>query len=195
MSQDNILIKEMPNTKKTPKSTYKKKGSPRSRERNTILKDSSRQRKRARRWCFTLNNHTREDCVSLSQRFLEISVIDYVFQEEQGLSGTPHIQGCIEFKNQVSFSTLKRFDKRIHWEICRNWAASKIYCSKKETRAGSVFIMKKKTTTPTVGDEEMWLEYVYLNSRPNIDMSTVCMCNTYYCLCEGTKTPTGTKER
>ncbi len=60
---------------------------------------------------------------------------DYVAQEEVGDSGTPHVQGVIRYKVQKDLAKMKLELKRAHLEICRDWDASKEYCSKEDTRA------------------------------------------------------------
>lgn len=90
---------------------------------------------RARGWCFTINNPDQGDPAHLSQYFERYEAI-YVFQEEIGAEGTPHLQGFVQFKNQMQFSTLKMIMPRAHLEIARNWKKSKEYCSKIDTRNG-----------------------------------------------------------
>lgn len=110
---------------------------------NTIIRDSKLNRNRVRTWCFTLNNYTEEDCVSLSHnKWHNLEINKCVFQEELGLKKlVPHLQGVVQFKNQVSFSTLKELDSRIHWEKCKNLKASIKYCSKKESRNGKCYVV------------------------------------------------------
>lgn len=83
----------------------------------------------SKRWCFTINNYVEED--------LEIDAIwDYkylVFGQEEGDTGTPHIQGFVIFESNKRLSSLKQLHPRAHWEIARGSAeqASK-YCKKEE---------------------------------------------------------------
>lgn len=88
------------------------------------------QNPRARRWAFTLNNPTPEEIESIDT--LDTKIL--VYQTEAGEEGTTHLQGCIEFANARAFSTLHRFNERIHWEKCRNWKALLEYCQKEESR-------------------------------------------------------------
>ena len=69
-------------------------------------------RKRARIWCFTLNNPNPSELSQLSQEkfFGGSQIIKYLAQEEVGDNGTPHLQGTVQFKNQVDFSTLKKIN-------------------------------------------------------------------------------------
>lgn len=106
--------------------------------RNTNIVSNAR----SRAWCFTLNNYTVED-ISQIQRFGGILVM----QEEMGENKTPHLQGVIRFDEKKSFGQMRDLgaflSKPWHLEICRNWIASKQYCSKKETRVGTPIIQTK----------------------------------------------------
>lgn len=85
-------------------------------------------------WCFTLNNYTKNDISSI----VDSTVIDkYVFQEETGESGTPHLQGYIKFIKKLRPKAL--FNSKIHWEKTRNVEKSIAYCSKEDTRSGQIF--------------------------------------------------------
>lgn len=83
---------------------------------------------RARRWCFTVNNFTPDILSQISHRF---STEKYIIGKEVGEKGTPHLQGYVEFKNQVLFSTLKKLCDSAHWEKAIGDRDSNIkYCSK-----------------------------------------------------------------
>lgn len=84
---------------------------------------------RSRTWCFTINNYDNSVIVSLdslvsgSQRFI------YGFEE--GKSGTPHIQGYVQFKNQKRFTVLKKAIPTAHWEKAKGTPTDNFkYCSK-----------------------------------------------------------------
>lgn len=90
-------------------------------------------RERARKWVFTLNNHSVSD-VSTILKFLS-DAKSYCIQEEIGSDKkTPHLQGCFAFHGQISFSTLKKKHPKWHLERCKDWKASVKYCQKAETR-------------------------------------------------------------
>lgn len=89
---------------------------------------------RARHWCFTLNNHTEAEITHLTQ---ELGV--YLFQEEIGKEGTPHLQGVCSFDNARVLAGMKKVNERAHWEPCKDLAASIKYCSKAETRTGRLW--------------------------------------------------------
>ncbi len=117
---------------------------------NTKESRHSSSRNRARTWCFTLNNYTDEDRVSLSHnKWDDLEISKLVFQEEiGGEKNTKHLQGVVQFKNQVSFTTLKEFHNKIRWSKCKNLQASIKYCSKQDTRNGEIY---------THGNVEKWL--------------------------------------
>ncbi len=95
--------------------------------------------KRYRMMCFTLNNYTKDDITSLTSYFKGLKDTLFVFQEETGDNGTPHLQGCFKSKHQIKFSVLKGINEKIHWEKCRSWNHSVDYCSKNDTRTGQIF--------------------------------------------------------
>lgn len=94
---------------------------------------SKKIRMRARNWVFTLNNYTQDEIKDLAQQEC------YLFQEETGENGTPHLQGILCFKNPMSLSSMKKINERAHWEVCKNKIASIQYCSKELSRTGEIF--------------------------------------------------------
>lgn len=83
------------------------------------------------KWFFTYNNYDEKEIEILETRFQEICV-KYVFQQERGTSGTPHLQGSIWLKKKMRPSEFA-LAKQIHWEKMRNEPASIAYCQKSET--------------------------------------------------------------
>lgn len=89
-------------------------------------------------WCFTLNNHTVND----EELILALvkpgfggtdSFATYVCMgREQGASGTPHLQGYIEFRARTRFTLAKRLlGGRVHLEKRKgNAAQAAAYCKK-----------------------------------------------------------------
>jgi len=106
---------------------------------NTNDRAQEKTRNRSRIWSWTLNNYTEDDIVELSHNIWNNCPINkYVFQEEMGK--TKHLQGVTQFENQVSFSSLKEFNNRIHWSKSRKGLKANIkYCSKESTRNGRIF--------------------------------------------------------
>lgn len=116
-------------------------------------------RNRSRSWCFTLNNHTDENYVSMSQvKSWPGEIMKLIFQEEIGNENTEHLQGFVKFKNQIDFNILKKWNEKIHWEKTRSDKASIKYCSKVESANGKRFtfgIEKKEMFIPLLTQEEM----------------------------------------
>lgn len=106
---------------------------------------------RARNWCFTLNNYTREEINTLASENTA-----YVFQEEKGEdTGTPHLQGLIKFKLKKSLKQMKALNKRAHWSISKNIIASENYCCKVETRNGMVYTNIKRIKKMIDANDQM----------------------------------------
>jgi len=82
----------------------------------------------ARRWCYTLNNYTAEECAAIEL----IPAVYHVYGREVGESGTPHLQGYIMFANAKSFSAVKSLiGQRAHLEKARGDSVQAAeYCKK-----------------------------------------------------------------
>jgi len=64
---------------------------------------------------------------------------DYVFGQEIGESGTPHLQGCIRFKQKQRFTAVQKLfpGKGVHWEqMKRAWKVNVEYCTKENMDGG-----------------------------------------------------------
>ncbi len=99
-----------------------------------VGKDGNTVAKRGRpsqlyQWFFTLNNFTKQDVIHLKMRFNEMCKW-WIFEEETGKEGTPHLQGNISLKIKLRLTSIAKWDKRIHWEPTRNVEASIKYCQK-----------------------------------------------------------------
>ena len=84
---------------------------------------------RLRKCCFTLNNYTDEEFTQL------LKVLDgmkFIIGKEVGESGTPHLQGYVEFGRQLSFKQVKEMiGERAHIERARgNRKQNVAYCEK-----------------------------------------------------------------
>lgn len=85
------------------------------------------------RWCFTYNNYTVEQMEQMEQR-LKALASGYIFEEEVGECGTPHLQGYYETKRKSRWTQLKLTFKP-HFEKARGSRADNIkYCSKDQGR-------------------------------------------------------------
>lgn len=82
---------------------------------------------RTRSYCYTLNNYTDEDILSLST----VDCRYHIYGKEVGECGTPHLQGFIYFHNAKSFNTVRRLHDRWHIEATRGTTQQAIeYCKK-----------------------------------------------------------------
>ncbi len=100
-----------------------------------ILKQAGQPPHRFRCWCLTWNNYPEDWKDTLASIG---GLKQWACQPEISASGTPHIQGVLVFKNAKLWDTMKNVaDGKIHWEVCKNLAASKNYCSKLDTSAGN----------------------------------------------------------
>lgn len=89
---------------------------------------------RAKYWCFTYNNYesdtsfesTVQDCHNRGD------IIYAIFGREVGESGTPHLQGYIQFSKRMRLTQLRKlFGKRLHWERSRGTPdEATAYCKK-----------------------------------------------------------------
>lgn len=101
------------------------------REGNTKpLSPKKKPRQRARKWCFTYNNYSNTTADYIKQ-WCEVNDTKYILGFETGDSGTDHIQGYLEFKNAIAFSTVKELLPKAHIEKAKgstqqNWN----YCTK-----------------------------------------------------------------
>ncbi|AXH76314.1 MAG: putative viral replication protein [Sthenivirus nowtis] len=84
-------------------------------------------------WVFTLNNYSDDDVIRLcdERALLGAGVRYMVVGKEVGESGTPHLQGCVSFKNKLRMAAVKRIISELaHFEVCRAIPASREYCKK-----------------------------------------------------------------
>ncbi len=148
-------------------------------------------RNRSRSWCFTWNNYTVENLSHLSHPdFFKTEIVKLIFQEELGKENTKHLQGFVQFKNQIDFSKLKEYLPKCHLEKCKSVAASIKYCSKEDTRSGTRYtygiaskeLSKKKI--PPLSEEEVLAnmkELAYRECETNNECTT---CNLHYYNCQ-----------
>lgn len=87
---------------------------------------------RGKKWCFTLNNYTNAEEKCFIDAVEEGTASYVIFGHEVGESGTPHLQGYIEFPQKVRLNTARALSSRAHWEKskARNSADAINYCKK-----------------------------------------------------------------
>ncbi len=73
-----------------------------------------------RNWCFTHNNFNKDKLPIIENSEHGSEVLWLRYGEEVGAQGTPHLQGCVQFKNQVTMAACKKYFKETmpdcHWE-------------------------------------------------------------------------------
>ena len=96
-----------------------------------------------RHWCFTFNNYTTQDIKTILEHLDHLDQTysaKYIFQEEKGENGTPHLQGYIDFGHRIRQpSKIFSYTSRIHWERCRKVKHAINYCRKEESRVGEIY--------------------------------------------------------
>lgn len=96
---------------------------------NTSLAQKRRRVSASKRWCFTLNNYTEDELGVISTSIASLCRYG-CYGLEVGESGTPHVQGYLEFKERRRPMSTS-MSKRIHWELARGTKIENIeYCSK-----------------------------------------------------------------
>jgi len=84
---------------------------------------------RYRNWSFTLNNYTEDEIAQITHyKNAKMSV-----WKEKGESGTPHLQGYVEFKNGLTLRSVKKhLGDRIHFETSYKCRAANLRYTQKE---------------------------------------------------------------
>lgn len=80
----------------------------------------------------TWNNYKNGDVETL-RSVMEPLCDVFVFQEEIGENGTPHIQGCFSLKKRSRYQEFG-LPKETHWEKVQKLTECRVYCSKLDTR-------------------------------------------------------------
>ncbi len=119
-----------------------------------------RTRRRARRWLFTLNNWSHSEWSALLSIGHLDETVEYVFGKEGAVSpATPHIQGFIAWKNQRSFSEVRKISPRAHWLQAKGSKTSnRLYCRKEGN-----FVDTFKEPLPLTKIERCLQEYANVN--------------------------------
>jgi len=83
---------------------------------------------KARNICFTVNNYAENEMEALEQ-WKQVTYL--IYGKEVGESGTSHLQGYLELKTSVPFTTLKKKIPRAHMEARKGTAQQAAdYCKK-----------------------------------------------------------------
>lgn len=108
---------------------------------NTDTKPPSKRDNAKKHYCFTYNNYIEMvPSVPGFCNLLKQICKRYVFQEETGEKGTPHLQGYMELNKKERITGLKKkLGDKIHFEECIDIEASIKYCQKAESRTGNIY--------------------------------------------------------
>lgn len=127
---------------------------------NTV--DTPSRNNRVRAWCFTWNNYS-ADSIEYIISMAEDTGAQYIFGEEVGESGTPHLQGTIRWKNAKAFNVVRKLLEGCHITPCRNWFASCKYCAKDGKTYANVKAENpdvKKITVKTIENLYPWQQQI-----------------------------------
>lgn len=107
--------------------------------------ETQKKRDRARRWSFTLFKSNTEKLEKFKRNLASLNCLTILGVETCPESGKEHIQGYLECKNQIEFSTLQKLWKGIHLEKSIGSQADNVnYCSKE----GNVYYSDFKVPKP-----------------------------------------------
>lgn len=82
-------------------------------------------------WCFTLNNYQETEVRAVEFLGQLAGTKWCVYGYEVGTSGTPHLQGYMQFEQNKRLAALRQFVPRAHWEKARgSHQANFVYCTK-----------------------------------------------------------------
>lgn len=83
----------------------------------------------SRRWCFTVNNPSEDECIKIHDLVSESVYL--VAGDERGASGTPHLQGYVVFPAPWRLNRVKAYMPRAHLEVARGTSdENRKYCMK-----------------------------------------------------------------
>lgn len=107
---------------------------------SVVSGNTKKQPNKNKHWFFTFNNYTEADIIELQDVFNRFC-ISWIFQEEIGECGTPHLQGCVKCIDPMRWTEFK-LSKKIHWEKLISWTGGSKYCTKDETSNGQIYCSK-----------------------------------------------------
>ncbi len=111
----------------------------RSRSASPVRRNDPKRPGACVRWCFTYNNYPNDFKSSFIPRLRQRSKL-FIFQQERGDTGTPHLQGYAEFQPRQRLTALVKHFPGVHWEVAvANRETNVAYCSKLDSRDGDVF--------------------------------------------------------
>ncbi len=88
-------------------------------------------------WFLTFNNYTMEEAEEVATMAMDYCSKFRMQEEICPKTGTPHLQGNFRFETKKRLSELKKWNRKIHWEITRKSDKAMDYCTKHRTAAGA----------------------------------------------------------
>lgn len=134
---------------------------------NTKLSPKKKQMIQLTKHFFTFNNYEKSDIDKIIETLEPISK-QYIFQEETGENGTPHLQGCVWLKKKMRWKQFNLSNK-IHWEKVIDWNSSVKYCSKDETRTGEIYSFGFPKRLKVITNLKPWQKQItdMINEEPD----------------------------
>lgn len=111
---------------------------------------------RSRAYCFTSNNFTS----ATEEAWRECGSKYLVYGREVGESGTPHLQGYVEFSTVKSLAQLKAIDGRAHFEVRRGTAKQAADYCKKDGNFEEIGTISKSRDEVTKDNASKWAGYL-----------------------------------
>lgn len=100
---------------------------------DTQVAGNTKSATKSRGWSITINNPTIEE-IEFFSKYSDAECTHSKYQIEKGEKGTPHLQGCIYYKNARQFKTVKHAFPRANIQPARDYDRLVTYCSKEDTR-------------------------------------------------------------
>lgn len=133
-------------------------------------------------WCFTLNNYTDPEIVTLAA-FANGNCDYFTYGKEVGEAGTPHLQGYFCLKQKKKFLTLKNLLSlpRIHIELKRGSVRQAIdYCHKDGDFIEIGIVPVEQGNAGGLANKERWIQAQSAAKKGNLDEIDAQIFITHY---------------
>lgn len=108
------------------------------------------------RWCFTLNNWTESEYFIITEKIVPKFCKYASIAKEVGESGTPHLQGYVEFLSKGRPFNIFNFTDRFHWEKAQGSRTQNIIYNIKDDEDLWVYDPYAVTPVRTILKENMY---------------------------------------
>lgn len=132
---------------------------------NSPVSDNNTIDKKARHYMLTINNP--ETSGEQMEQTFKAFCSKYVYQVEQGASGTKHVQALISFDNPISWKSVKKVFHTAHIEKAKNLQMCIKYCQKYDTRIEGPFIQGYPNFNVSIIKELREWQATFLNEIKN----------------------------